>query len=152
MCFPLEDNAPAKAVGLFSNEYEQQRQWLAQDNQAMVTAPSVNVPESTNALQFADGCLGFVLKVFIPTPQEVLANERYFGKYGYDDGGRSTQLYDITSMQYCNWVQFKGNYTIPGVDTELHDQLKTLFEAGVRLWHDYNAMQNADMSTNYIIK
>lgn len=145
-------SAPAKAVGLFSNEYEQQRQWLAQDNQAMVTAPSVNVPESTNALQFADGCLGFVLKVFIPTPQEVLANERYFGKYGYDDGGRSTQLYDITSMQYCNWVQFKGNYTIPGVDTELHDQLKTLFEAGVRLWHDYNAMQNADMSTNYIIK
>lgn len=145
-------SAPAKAVGLFSNEYEQQRQWVAQDNQAMVTPPSVNVPESTNAIQFKDGVVGFVLKVFVPTPQEVLANMRYFGKYGYDDGSRSTKLYDITSMSHCNWVQFKGNYTIPNVDTELHDQLKTLFEAGVRLWHNYNDMQYGDLSTNYIIK
>ena len=85
-------SAPAKAVGLFSNEYEQQRQWVAQDNQAMVTPPSVNVPEATNAIQFKDGMVGFVLKIFTPTPLEVLANMQYFGKYGYDDGSRSTRF------------------------------------------------------------
>ena len=145
-------SAPAKAVGLFSNEYEQQRQWVAQDNQAMVTPPSVNVPEATNSIQFADGVCGFVLKIFTPTPLEVLANMQYFGKYGYDDSSRSTRLYDITSMSRCNWVQFKGNYTIPNVDTELLTQLKTLFEAGVRLWHNYNDMYYCDYKTNYIIK
>lgn len=145
-------SAPAKAVGLFSNEYEQQRQWVAQDNQAMVTPPSVNVPEATNSIQFADGVCGFVLKIFAPTPLEVLANMQYFGKYGYDDSSRSTRLYDITSMSRCNWVQFKGNYTIPDVDTELLTQLKTLFEAGVRLWHNYNDMYYCDYKTNYIIK
>lgn len=145
-------SAPAKAVGLFSNEWEQQRQWLAQDNQAMVTPPSVNVPDSTNALQFKDNVVGFTLKVFAPTPMEVLANERYFGKFGYEDNQRSRKLYDITSMSICNWVQFTGNYTIPDVDAELHDQLKTIFEGGVRLWHNYEDMQTADLSQNYIIK
>ena len=55
-------------------------------------------------------------------------------------------------MSKANWVQFKGNYWINDIDRELFDQLKTLFEGGVRLWHNYSDMSTrSEMSDNNVI-
>ena len=55
-------------------------------------------------------------------------------------------------MSKANWVQFKGNYWIDDIDRELFDQLKTLFEGGVRLWHNYSELAaRTEMSDNNVI-
>ena len=55
-------------------------------------------------------------------------------------------------MSKANWVQFKGNYWIDDIDRELFDQLKTLFEGGVRLWHNYSELSSrTEMSDNNVI-
>ena len=55
-------------------------------------------------------------------------------------------------MSKANWVQFKGNYWIDDIDRELFDQLKTLFEGGVRLWHNYSELAaRSEMADNNVI-
>jgi hypothetical protein len=52
---------------------------------------------------------------------------------GFEDNG--TQLYDVESMTICNWVQFRGNWSLHHVDIMTMTALQTIFENGVRFWH-----------------
>ena len=135
-------SAPAKATGLFSDEYEYYRDQKAQMEQWKITPPTVTEGSYTNANLAKTGDYGIWLKVSTISTEELLNNKRYYGKFGFEAMSNDNQIYDVTSWNFCNWVQFKGNYVIPNMDRELIDVLKTLFEGGVRLYHSYNYLKN----------
>lgn len=134
-------SAPAKAVGLFSNEYEYYRDQKAQFNQWKISPPTVSEGSYTNANLVKNGDYGIWLKVSCIDNDELNNCRRYYGKFGFEAMSNDNQIYNVNSWTYCNWVQFRGNYVIPDIDRELFDVLKTVFEGGVRLYHSYEYLK-----------
>lgn len=145
-------SAPAKGAGLFADEYEYYRNQKAQMNQWKISPPTVSEGSYTNSVLNRTGDYGIWLKVSTINYEELNSLRRYYGAFGHEAMSHDNQIYNVNSMSKANWVQFKGNYWISDVDRELFDQLKTLFEGGVRLWHNYNDLSNrSDMSDNNVI-
>lgn len=135
-------SAPAKAAGLFSNEYEYYRDQKAQFNQWKITPPTVSEGSYSNSNLIKTNDYGIWLKVSRINDDELNNLRSYFGKFGFEAMSNDNILYDVTSWTRCNWVQFRGNYVIPDIDRELFDVLKTIFEGGVRLFHSYDYLKN----------
>ena len=145
-------SAPAKGAGLFADEYEYYRTQKAQMNQWKISPPTVSEGSYSNASLSKRGDWGIWLKVSTINDIELKSLRRYYGSFGHEAMSHDNQIYNVNSMSKANWVQFKGNYWISDIDRELFDQLKTLFEGGVRLWHNYNDLSNrSDMSDNNVI-
>ena len=145
-------SAPAKGAGMFSDEYEYYRTQKAQMNQWKISPPTVSEGSYTNSPLDKTGDYGIWLKVSTINAEELKSVRRYYGLFGHEAMSSDNRIYSITCMSKANWVQFKGNYWIDDIDRELFDQLKTLFEAGVRLWHSYSALSTGtDMSDNNVI-
>lgn len=135
-------SAPAKAVGLFSNEYEYYRDQKAQFNQWKITPPTISEGSYSNSNLIKTNDYGIWLKVSRINDDELNNLRCYFGKFGFEAMSNDNIIYDVTSWRVCNWVQFRGNYVIPDIDRELFDVLKTIFEGGVRLFHSYEYLKN----------
>ena len=145
-------SAPAKAVGLFSDEYEYYRSQKAQMNQWKIAPPTVSEGGYSNSVLNKTGDYGIWLKVSTINNNELNSLRRYYGSFGHEAMPNDNQIYNVNSMSKANWVQFKGNYWINDIDRELFDQLKTLFEGGVRLWHNYSDLASrSEMSDNNVI-
>ena len=145
-------SAPAKAVGLFSDEYEYYRSQKAQMNQWKIAPPTVSEGGYSNSVLNKTGDYGIWLKVSTINTNELNSLRRYYGSFGHEAMPNDNQIYNINSMSKANWVQFKGNYWINDIDRELFDQLKTLFEGGVRLWHNYSDLSTrSEMADNNVI-
>ena len=145
-------SAPAKAVGLFSDEYEYYRSQKAQMNQWKIAPPTVSEGGYSNSVLNKTGDYGIWLKVSTINTNELNSLRRYYGAFGHEAMPNDNQIYNVNSMSKANWVQFKGNYWINNIDRELFDQLKTLFEGGVRLWHNYSDLSTrSEMSDNNVI-
>ena len=145
-------SAPAKAVGLFSDEYEYYRSQKAQMNQWKIAPPTVSEGGYSNSVLNKTGDYGIWLKVSTINNNELNSLRRYYGAFGHEAMPNDNQIYNVNSMSKANWVQFKGNYWINDIDRELFDQLKTLFEGGVRLWHNYSDLATrSEMSDNNVI-
>lgn len=135
-------SAPAKATGLFSNEYEYYRDQKAQFNQWKITPPTISEGSYSNSNLIKTNDYGIWLKVSRINDDELNNLRSYFGKFGFEAMSNDNTIYDVTSWELCNWVQFRGNYVIPNIDRELFDVLKTIFEGGVRLFHSYEYLKN----------
>lgn len=135
-------SAPAKAAGLFSNEYEYYRDQKAQFNQWKITPPTISEGSYSNSNLIKTNDYGIWLKVSRINDDELNNLRSYFGKFGFEAMSNDNRIYDVTSWELCNWVQFRGNYVIPNIDRELFDVLKTIFEGGVRLFHSYDYLKN----------
>ena len=145
-------SAPAKGVGLFSDEYEYYRTQKAQMNQWKIAPPTVSEGGYTNSVLNKTGDYGIWLKVSTISYDELNSLRRYYGCFGHEAMPNDNKIYNVNSMSKANWVQFKGNYWIDDIDRELFDQLKTLFEGGVRLWHNYSELAaRTEMSDNNVI-
>lgn len=145
-------SAPAKAVGLFSDEYEYYRSQKAQMNQWKIAPPTVSEGGYSNSVLNKTGDYGIWLKVSTINTNELNSLRRYYGSFGHEAMPNDNQIYNVNSMSKANWVQFKGNYWINNIDRELFDQLKTLFEGGVRLWHNYSDLsRRSEMADNNVI-
>lgn len=145
-------SAPAKGVGLFSDEYEYYRTQRAQMKQWKISPPTVSEGSFSNATLSKRGDWGLWLKVSTINETELKSLRRYYGLFGHEAMNSDNQIYNVNSMNMANWVQFKGNYWINDIDRELFDQLKTLFEGGVRLWHSYSDLATrAEMADNNVI-
>ena len=145
-------SAPAKAVGLFSDEYEYYRSQKAQMNQWKIAPPTVSEGGYSNSVLNKTGDYGIWLKVSTINTNELNSLRRYYGAFGHEAMPNDNQIYNVNSMSKANWVQFKGNYWINDIDRELFDQLKTLFEGGVRLWHNYSDLSTRiEMGDNNVI-
>lgn len=146
-------SSPAKAVGLFSNEYEYYRDQKAQYKQWKIAPPTVTEGTFNNSILQNTNDYGLWLKVSRIDDDELNNLRRYYGRFGFEAMSGDNVLYDINSMPIANWVQFKGNYILPDIDRELLDQLKTIFEGGVRLFHHYRYMKvTPDFKDNYVYK
>lgn len=135
-------SAPAKAVGLFSNEYEYYRDQKAQFNQWKITPPTISEGSYSNSNLIKTNDYGIWLKVSRINDDELNNLRSYFGKFGFESMSNDNVIYNVNSWNICNWVQFRGNYVIPNIDRELFDVLKTIFEGGVRLFHSYEYLKN----------
>ena len=135
-------SAPAKAAGLFSNEYEYYRDQKAQFNQWKITPPTISEGSYSNSNLIKTNDYGIWLKVSRINDDELNNLRSYFGKFGFEAMSNDNIIYNINSWKYSNWVQFRGNYVIPDIDRELFDVLKTIFEGGVRLFHSYEYLKN----------
>lgn len=145
-------SAPAKGAGLFADEYEYYRNQKAQMNQWKISPPTISEGSYSNAPLSKKGDWGIWLKVSTIKKFELDSLRRYYGNFGHEALSTDNQIFNVNSMSKANWVQFKGNYWIDDIDRELFDQLKTLFEGGVRLWHNYNDLSNrSDMADNDVI-
>lgn len=145
-------SAPAKGAGLYADEYEYYRTQKAQMNQWKISPPTVSEGSYSNASLSKRGDWGIWLKVSTINNEELNSLRRYYGSFGHEAMSSDNQIYNVNSMSKANWVQFKGNYWINNIDRELLDQLKTLFEGGVRLWHNYNDLSSrSDLADNNVI-
>lgn len=135
-------SAPAKAAGLYSNEYEYHRNLKAQVNQWKITPPTISEGSYSNSNLIKTNDYGIWLKVSRINDDELNNLRSYFGKFGFEAMSNDNRIYDVNSWTFCNWVQFRGNYVIPDIDRELFDVLKTIFEGGVRLFHSYDYLKN----------
>lgn len=145
-------SAPAKGAGLFADEYEYYRNQKAQMNQWKISPPTVSEGSYTNSPLDKTNDYGIWLKVSTINNNELNSLRRYYGAFGHEAMSSDNQIYNVNSMSKANWVQFKGNYWINDIDRELFDQLKTLFEGGVRLWHNYNDLSTrAELADNNVI-
>lgn len=145
-------SAPAKGAGLFADEYEYYRNQKAQMNQWKISPPTVSEGSYSNATLSKRGDWGIWLKVSTINNIELKSLRRYYGNFGHEAMTSDNQIFNVNSMSKANWVQFKGNYWINDIDRELFDQLKTLFEGGVRLWHSYADLSSkSDMADNNVI-
>ena len=145
-------SAPAKGAGLFADEYEYYRNQKAQMNQWKISPPTVSEGGYTNSVLDKTGDYGIWLKVSTINNDELNSLRRYYGSFGHEAMNNDNRIYNVNSMSKANWVQFKGNYWINDIDRELFDQLKTLFEGGVRLWHNYNDLSTrAELADNNVI-
>ena len=145
-------SAPAKGAGLFTDEYEYYRTQKAQMNQWKISPPTVSEGGYSNSVLDKTGDYGIWLKVSTISYGELISLRRYYGNFGHEAMPNDNRIYNVNSMSKANWVQFKGNYWIPDIDRELFDQLKTLFEGGVRLWHSYSDLATrSEMSDNDVI-
>lgn len=145
-------SAPAKGAGLFADEYEYYRNQKAQMKQWKISPPTISEGSYSNAPLSKKGDWGIWLKVSTINKFELDSLRRYYGNFGHEALSSDNQIFNVHSMSKANWVQFKGNYWIEDIDRELFDQLKTLFEGGVRLWHNYNELsKKSDMANNDVI-
>lgn len=145
-------SAPAKGAGLFADEYEYYRNQKAQMNQWKISPPTVSEGGYTNSVLDKTGDYGIWLKVSTINNDELISLRRYYGAFGHEAMNNDNRIYNVNSMSKANWIQFKGNYWINDIDRELFDQLKTLFEGGVRLWHNYaDLSKRSELADNNVI-
>lgn len=140
----------AKGAGLFKDEYNYYRDQKAQFKQWGITPPTVTDGSYNNSILKMANAYGVFLNVSVASKADMDKMRRYYGDYGFDTNGISTQLDDINSMTICNWVQFDGHWTIPNVDSNFVIQLQSIFSAGVRLFHNYDSMLTYDPKDNKI--
>ena len=146
-------SSPAKAVGLFNDEYEYYRNQKAQYQQWKIAPPTVTEGSFNNSILQNTGDYGLWLKVSRVNDAELKNLKTYYGKFGFEAMSDDNHVRPLDTWIVCNWLQIKGNYIIPDVDRELLDQLKTILEGGVRFFHDYYRMKTTtDFSLNQAMK
>ena len=123
---------------LFTNEYETQRELQAQKAEQALNSPIVTNQVSTNALLNKYGIFGIHLFISKVSPRDFENALKYYNKYGFKLDKLDSDLGDIRSQEKCNYFKFKGNWSIPNVDVQAMNVIRTLFESGVCMWH-YNA-------------
>lgn len=129
-------SAPSKIAGLFNNEYEYYRDQDAQMKELSLQPPKVSNQTNGNSLLIKTGDWGIHLQVFTLSSADRNRVAQYYNMFGYDINERKTLTGLIDSQERCNWLQFTGVWTLPDIDIEFINQMKTLFEGGVRFWHN----------------
>lgn len=118
------------------DDYNYYRQLQASEKDLALTPNTTTNQTGSNALNIKTDNYGLVVKYSKPDKEEFEKVKRYYKLFGYHFNEYKGQLSDTRSMKYCNYVQFKGNYTIPNAERSIEDSIKVLFENGVRLWHN----------------
>lgn len=146
-------SAPAKATGLFADEYEYYRNQKAQYKQWKIAPPTVTEGSYNNSILQNTNDYGIWLKVSRINDDELNMLKTYYGKFGFEAMKGDNHVRPLDTWLICNWLQIKGPYIIPDVDRELLDQLKTILEGGVRFFHDYYRLKTTtDFSLNQNFK
>lgn len=122
-------------LGKMSNEYEFYRDQKAEFADMKLSTPTITNQTNGYSFQIANDLFGITLKVSAPTTEELKKVRKYYKMFGYEIEENGQQLSNIHSMTIANYLQFEGNWQLSEVPSSLMEQLKTLFQIGVRFWH-----------------
>ena len=127
---------PTNLMGKFTSDYEYYRQQKAQFADMQLEAPTITEQTNSNSFQVANNIFGITLKCSKINSNEMDKIRKYYNAFGFEWNRENTTLNDVESMSICNYVKFKGSWTIPNADVALVEMMKAQFENGVRLWHN----------------
>ena len=127
---------PTNLMGKFTSDYEYYRQQKAQFADMALEAPTITEQTNSNSFQVANNIFGITLKCSKINSNEMDKIRKYYNAFGFEWNRENTTLNDVESMSICNYVKFKGSWTIPNADVALVEMMKAQFENGVRLWHN----------------
>ena len=127
---------PMSFMSKFNDEYETYRDMQAEDKDLALQPPQVTGSEMGNAFQIANNINGVTLKIGCPNINELSTIMKYYLLFGYDATENRAQLQDVESMTICNYVKMTGTIHIDNTDPSIIEQLKSVLETGVRLWHN----------------
>ena len=128
--------SPSNLMGKFTSDYEYYRQQKAQYADMALEAPTITEQTNSNSFQVANNIFGITLKCSKINSNEMDKIRKYYNAFGFEWNRENTTLNDVESMSICNYVKFKGSWTIPNADVALVEMMKAQFENGVRLWHN----------------
>ena len=127
---------PTNLMGKFTSDYEYYRQQKAQFADMQLEAPTITEQTNSNSFQVANNIFGITLKCSKINSNEMDKIRKYYNAFGFEWNRENTTLNDVESMSICNYVKFKGSWTIQNADVALVEMMKAQFENGVRLWHN----------------
>ena len=132
----ISNLSPTNLMGKFTSDYEYYRQQKAQFADMALEAPTITEQTNSNSFQVANNIFGITLKCSKINSNEMDKIRKYYNAFGFEWNRENTTLNDVESMSICNYVKFKGSWTIPNADVALVEMMKAQFENGVRLWHN----------------
>ena len=124
--------------GKFTDEYEFYRSQKAEQADLALRTPTITSQSNGNAFQVANGIFGLSVKYAKPDALEMVRIKKYYNAFGHEINEDNIFLSHVHSMSIANYLQFKGSWTLPGVDVALIEMMKAQFENGVRFWHNDN--------------
>lgn len=150
----LSNAHPMNILGKFTDEYEYYRMQKAEFADMALTPNSITNQTTGNSFQIATDCYGVTIKISSINTSEWRKVKKYYKFFGYELKEYGTHLSNINSMSLCNYVKFSGNWHLNSVDVQLQEQLKILFENGIRLWHNNNTPNpfSQNIMENIIVK
>jgi hypothetical protein len=128
---------------------------LAMNPEKKMLGQTISDMNTTNALPVANEFFGLVCKYERVNSTEINLAKQYHGQFGYKYGMRGTPA-PLDTMSICNYLQIKGNWTIPDVPHDMMVYMRQLLETGVTFWHwkpgDSLEPNKQMVEENYMIK
>ena len=143
---------PTNLLGKFTDDYEYYRQQKAQFADMQLEAPTITEQTNSNSFQVANNLFGITLKCSKINSNEMDKIRKYYNAFGFEWNRENTTLNDVESMSICNYVKFKGSWTIPNADVALVEMMKAQFENGVRLWHNNGSVNPMFQNLNQNVR
>lgn len=131
----LSNFTPTALGEKITKEYDFYKDQKAEFADMALTPPTETAQSTGNGFQIANGIYGVTEKIASLSPTEWNRVKKYYKLFGYQINEDGMTLSDVESMSICNYVKFKGNWQLDGVDVTFNKMLKIIFENGVRLWH-----------------
>lgn len=131
----ISNLSPGALFSKFTDEYEFYRTQKAEQADLALETPSITSQTTGNSFNIANNNFGIHFKYSRPSQNEMNKIRKYYKMFGYQQNDQSNYLDKVSSMTICNYVKFKGSWTIPNADVALVEMMKSQFENGVRLWH-----------------
>ena len=144
--------SPTNLMGKFTSDYEYYRQQKAQFADMALEAPTITEQTNSNSFQVANNIFGITLKCSKINSNEMDKIRKYYNAFGFEWNRENTTLNDVESMSICNYVKFKGSWTIPNADVALVEMMKAQFENGVRLWHNNGSVNPMFQNLNQNVR
>lgn len=129
---------PSTLIGRFNEEYEYYRTQRAEFADLALSPPSVGSQTNGNSFQISNDIFGITLKLSKPTDVEFDKIRKYYSMFGYEINEEKRNIQSVESMSICNYLRFNGEWLLGGIDIGLMEQMKVLFQNGVRFWHNNN--------------
>lgn len=130
----LSDVSVSGLFGKFSDEYEFYRQQKAEFKDLALQTPTITNQTNGNSFNIKNDIYGVNFKISCPDEIERDRIRKYYSSFGFDINEYVTNIESLKSMSVCNYLQFKGNWNIKGLDVVLMEQLRITMENGVRFW------------------
>lgn len=128
--------SPGALFSKFSEEYDFYNQQQAEYKDMALQPPNTTQSNMGNAFQIANGINGVTMKIAVPSAYDLSNIIKYYAMTGFEVNAYGVSPDPIDSWTVCNYLRMRGTYSFPNVDPALMDQLKVLFESGIRFWHN----------------
>ena len=129
-------NAPSNILGMFSEEYEYNRDLQAQYKQLEIAPPSISGGENKNSLLIANDDFGLMLRIGALAESELNEVRKYYKRWGFMSKENSESFLNVESMSIMNYLKGSCNVYLPNIDPSFNNEISAILEAGLSLWHN----------------